>query len=305
MKNPKTTPLPILYLFRFLFFALPFFFVCTKTELRQETTSPASRNEGCEDKFPGMRCIPAGEFIRGSNSYEPDEKPETKIYISEFHIDIYEVTNEDINKCFAEGKCKDCLGNKKCTYIGPRYGKLYLGPKQPAAGIPWYTARDYCQFVGKRLPTESEWEKAARGTEGNIFPWGNEWATCERAIIEDEQGRKGCVPKKLDPPRLMPTKEVGTRPAGVYGLYDMAGNSWEWVNDWYTPYEKCGSSCFGNDPRGPCNGNENCPGATHKVLKSGSWWWPATYARGSKRRHNDPGFKEEYHHFGFRCAKDS
>jgi formylglycine-generating enzyme required for sulfatase activity len=282
---------------------LIFCILFTCTDLRQETSNVLISE--CESKYPGMQCIPAGEYIRGSNSYEADEKPETKIFISEFHIDIYEVTNEDINKCFAVGKCKDCLTNKKCSYVGPKYGKPYLGAKQPAAGIPWYTARDYCEFVGKRLPSESEWEKAARGPNGNVFPWGNEWATCERAIIEDEQGRKGCAPKKIDPPRLMPTQVVGSRAPGAYGLYDMAGNSWEWVNDWYQPYEKCGASCFGKDPKGPCEGALTCKGSTHRVLKSGSWWWPATYARGSKRRHNDPGFKEEYHHFGFRCAKDS
>ncbi len=285
----------------FHLFLCSIFISCT--ELRQET--PSSSPPTCQVKYPGMQCIPEGEFIRGSNTYEADEKPETKIFVSEFHIDFNEVTNEEINKCFASGKCRDCLKTKKCTYIGPKYGKPYLGSKQPAAGIPWYTARDYCEFVGKRLPTESEWEKAARGTTGNLFPWGNEWATCERAIIEDEQGRKGCVPKKIDPPRFMPTMPVGSRPAGVYGLYDMAGNSWEWVQDWYSPYKSCGEACFGKDPKGPCGGAETCPGYTHRVLKSGSWWWPATYARGSKRRHNDPGYKEEYHHFGFRCAKDS
>ena len=298
-----TSPTILLKKITLVSYAILYILLISCNELRQET--PQSTNTGCPQKYPGMQCIPAGEYIRGSNTYEADEKPETKIYISEFHIDFNEVTNEEINKCYASGKCKDCLKTKKCTYIGPKYGKPYLGLNQPAAGIPWYTARDYCEFVGKRLPTESEWEKAARGTTGNLFPWGNEWATCERAIIEDEQGRKGCAPKKIDPPRFMPTMPIGSRPAGVYGLYDMAGNSWEWVNDWYSPYSNCGEACFGKDPKGPCNGEESCPKSKHKVLKSGSWWWPATYARGSKRRHNDPGYKEEYHHFGFRCAKDT
>lgn len=287
--------------YKSILFLIPLLLSCGASS-KEPVTNPEKKE--CSKSYPGMACIPAGEFIRGSNDYEKDEKPETKIYISEFYMDINEVTNEEFNQCLAAGKCKDCLKNKKCTYVGAKYGKLYQAPRQPVSGISWYTAKEYCEFVGKRLPTESEWEKAARGPNGNIYPWGNEPATCERAIIEDEQGRKGCVPKKLSPDRLMPTAPIASRPPGVYGLYDMAGNSWEWVEDWYSPYEKCGDACFGKDPKGPCNGAETCPGFKHKVLKSGSWWWPASYARGSKRRHNDPGFKEEYHHFGFRCAKD-
>lgn len=265
----------------------------------EEKKAPA-----CLNSFPGMSCIPAGEFIRGSNKHGADERPEAKVYVSEFYMDINEVTNEEFNKCLAEGKCKECLKNKTCTYVGAKYGKRYQGPKQPVSGISWFTAKEYCEWAGKRLPTEAEWEKAARGTDGDIYPWGNEEADCTRAIIMDRQGRKGCAPKKLSPDWHMPTQNVGSRPAGKYGLYDMAGNSWEWVSDWYAPYAKCGDSCQGRDPKGPCGGADKCPGYTHKVLKSGSWWWSAYYARSSNRRHNDPGFKEQYHHFGFRCAKD-
>jgi formylglycine-generating enzyme len=271
----------------------------------QEIIAEPKKGKNCEREIPGMKCIPGGEFVRGSNSYDADEKPEARIFVSEFYMDTNEVTNEEFNRCLEAGKCKTCLKEKTCTYVGAKYGKLYQGPKQPVAGAPWYSAKEYCEFVGKRLPTESEWEKAARGPDGNIFPWGNEPATCERAIIEDEQGRKGCVPKKLSPPNLMPTQDVGSKAPGAYGLYDMAGNSWEWVSDWYVPYSKCGEDCFEKDPKGPCKGADTCPGMKYKVLKSGSWWWPARYARGSKRRYNDPGFKEQYHHFGFRCAKDA
>ena len=290
------------FIYLFLLFTFGVFESCFSKD--SELVAEPKPQLGCQKEISGMKCIPAGEFIRGSNSYDPDEKPEAKIYVSEFYIDIYEVTNEDFGKCLQAGKCKTCLQNKTCTYVGAKYGKPYQRPKQPAVGIPWYSAKEYCEFVGKRLPTESEWEKAARGPNGNIFPWGNEPATCERAIIEDEKGRKGCFPEKLSPANLMTTQDVGSRPPGVYGLYDMAGNSWEWVSDWYVPYSKCGEDCFEKDPKGPCKGAENCPGMKYKVLKSGSWWWPAHYARASKRRYNDPGFKEQYHHFGFRCAKD-
>lgn len=256
----------------------------------------------CQKKIPDMVCIPAGEFIRGYNQGLPEEAFETKIFVSEFYIDIFEVTHSQFQECLDAKACQKCLAQKKCSYIGAKYGKIYQHPNQPAVGIPWYAARDYCDFRGKRLPTESEWEKAARGINGNLYPWGNEPADCTKAVIEDEFGRKGCFPQKLYPPYRMTTQVVGTRPAGAYGLYDMAGNAWEWVADWFSPYKECGPACFGKDPKGPCAGEESCPTTKHKVLKGGSWWWPAPYARSSYRRHNDPGFLEEYHHFGFRCA---
>jgi len=263
----------------------------------------------CDSPIPGMACIPAGDFIRGSNDYEEDEKPQEKVYVSQFYMDITEVTNKEFNKCTAQGKCQSCLKSKLCHKIGPSYGKDYLGPDQPAMGIPWYSAREYCEFVGKRLPTEAEWEKAARGPDGNIFPWGNEPATCERAIIETgehDKGIKGCHAKRMLPHRLMHSRPVKSRAPGAYGLYDMAGNAHEWVQDWYTPsYAACGEKCRGRDPKGPCDGADNCPGYTNKLVRGGSWWWTAPYARGSKRRPNFPHMSpwENYHHFGFRCAK--
>ena len=275
------------YLYWLLFVSV--FFSCHKDFFRQS----------CSETIPGMQCIPAGEFIRGSDSHEADEKPQSKIYISEFYMDQTEVTNEDFQKCLDAGKCRDCLKTGKCDYIGPRYGRPYLGAKQPVVGVSWYTAREYCQWLDKRLPTEAEWEKAARGPHGNIYPWGNETANCKNSVIQ-ENGIKGCGTAKHKP-----TSNIATRPAGIYGLYDMAGNSWEWVNDWYSPYQECGKACQGKDPLGPCGNKDNCPGFSKKVLKGGSWWWDASYARGSKRRAHFPKNFPEYHHFGFRCAKSS
>lgn len=261
----------------------------------------------CAAEIPGMKCIPAGTFIRGSNTHDADERPEEKIDLDEFYIDTYETTNREFNECLAAGKCRNCLKENKCTQVTAGYGKLYQGEKQPVVGISWYTAKEYCEFRGKRLPTEAEWEKAARGPDGNLYPWGNEPATCARAVIEEGepgQKRKGCFAKKLPVDWHMHTSDVGTRAPGVYGLYDMAGNSWEWVEDWYAPsYASCGEACRGKNPKGPCNGAAKCPGYTKKVLKSGSWWWPGDYTRGSKRRAHIPENFPEYHHFGFRCAK--
>jgi formylglycine-generating enzyme len=263
----------------------------------------------CEKQIAGMACVPAGEFVRGSNTDEPDEKPMEKVYVSDFYMDIHEVTNKEFNECLAAGKCRDCLKTGKCDYIGARYGWRYKKDNQPVTGVSWFTAREYCEYKGKRLPTEAEWEKAARGPDGNIFPWGNEPATCERAIIQVGSGKKaikGCLPSRLEPPWHMHPADVMSRPAGVYGLYDMAGNAHEWVNDWYAKsYAACGEKCRGKDPKGPCDGADVCPGYTMRGVRGGSWWWNAPYARAAKRRANLPGNMPmaHYHHFGFRCAQ--
>ena len=163
-------------------------------------------------------------------------------------------------------------------------------------GANWFHARDYCAFRGKRLPTEAEWEKAARGPNGDLFPPGNEPLTCKNAIIQ-ENGQKGCGTGI--------TWDVASRPVERYGLYDMAGNSWEWVADWYAKdYTACGPACAGLNPRGPCEGADKCPGYTEKIVRGGSWWWDAEYALGSNRRPHFPANKP-FHHFGFRCARDA
>jgi formylglycine-generating enzyme required for sulfatase activity len=237
-----------------------------------------------------MRCVPAGEFVRGSNEREPDQRPEEKLWISTFFLDTYEVTNQQWRACVAAGQCR--------KHAGPAY-KGFSAPRQPIVGVSWFDARDFCAWRGKRLPTEAEWEKAARGPDGAEHSWGDERATCKRAILE-ERGAKGCG---LGEPSKGATAPVGSRPAGAYGLFDMAGNSWEWVQDWYTKsYAACGEACRGQDPKGPCGGADECPGYRHRGVRGGSWWWPAKYASGSWRRAHLPGNKP-FHHFGFRCAR--
>lgn len=241
----------------------------------------------------GMKCIPGGPFIRGSNRTAVDEDswrkvrdeaPETTVSVSTFFMDTDEVTFSSYQKC---------VRAKGCRPARPNY-RGYSAPNQPMLGVNWYHAYEYCKWLGKRLPTEAEWEKAARGPNGELYPWGNENADCTRAIIQ-EKGKKGCGKGT--------TWNIGSRPAGRYGLNDMAGNSWEWVHDWYSPdYRKCGSNCAGSDPKGPCGGNLRCPGHVKKVVRGGSWWWNGLYTLGSNRR---PHFatNRPYHHFGFRCAQ--
>src|SRR5262245_21493328 len=153
---------------------------------------------GC-DKVPAdMKCIPEGDFIRGADDDAKDQRPKAKIWVSTFFMDTYEVTSAGWRECQAAGKCR--------KHAGPSY-QGFSSAKQPIVGISWFDAHDYCAWKGKRLPTEAEWEKAARGPDGNIYPWGNERATCKRAILE-ENGKKGCG--QGEPPKWA-TAPVGSR----------------------------------------------------------------------------------------------
>ncbi len=247
----------------------------------------------CPTNLPNqMSCILGGEFIRGSNDGPENARPQSKIWVQTFLMDQYEVTVEEYRKC---------MDQKKCTFAKPRYADFHR-PKQPMNGISWYQARDYCLAQGKHLPTEAEWEKAARGTDGRKYPWGNEEATCERAVIEDEKGKSCGVRKRGNEPERGRVWLVGQKPATQHELYDMAGNSYEWVADWYShSYESCGADCLGINPKGPCQGADSCPKHYEKVVRGGSWYWPAEHATTYYRRNHFPQ-NEPFHHFGFRCA---
>jgi len=241
-----------------------------------------SKYAPCEAPPKGMVCVPGGPAVIGSDDERPNERPRHEVEISTFYIDRYEVTNADYEACEKAGACP------------PRIlpDRTFLGPNQPAVPVTWHAARDYCAWAGKRLPTEAEWEKAARGgAEGRRFPWGDEEATCARAQTA------GCPPGT--------TKPVGSFPAGAYGIHDLAGNGYEWVSDWASPCYgncrgACGEDCSGTDPRGPCAGAPTCKGHKRRVLKGGSWRWAAGEARGSWRRLEDP--RSGAHRLSARCA---
>lgn len=246
----------------------------------------------CEDPPPGMACIPGGPFVRGRDDGPDNEKPGEEVWLQTFYMDLYEVRTSDYKACRATNEC----------LRGRALYNDFSRDDQPIVGPNWYAAVRFCEVAGKHLPTEAQWEKAARGPDGALHPWGDEPADCERAVIKDERGRSCGVDKRFEHPKKGRTFEVGSRPAGVYGLFDMSGNAWEWVADWASEsYAECGDACRGTDPLGPCEGKEPCKGHEEKVVRGGSWYWDARYATGTYRRFHFPA-NDPFHHFGFRCA---
>jgi formylglycine-generating enzyme len=195
--------------------------------------------DGSFDRAPDMVPVPAGSFNMGCNSAIdqkciPNESPSATVTLAAFQIDRTETTLTAYRGCVDSGACSpvDNILNKD-------YGPVVL---------TWEQANSYCMFRGKRLPTEAQWEKAARGTDWRIYPWGNDAPTCDLAKY-DKCGELGPVAVGLYPDGASP-----------YGALDMAGNELEWVSDWYDSY-KSGPR---TDPTGPASG-------TDKVIRGGSW----------------------------------
>jgi formylglycine-generating enzyme required for sulfatase activity len=220
--------------------------------------------------------IPEGEFEMGSDDGDEDESPVHTVYIDAYWIDRYEVTNEQYALCVQSGECD--LPN--C----PNYGdKKYKD--HPVVCVDWLNAKKYCTWAGGRLPTEAEWEKAARGREeGKMYPWGNEDPVCtfdakNGAQFDECDGR---------------TVSVGSFGSNGYGLFDMAGNVWEWVHDWYDSSHYAKSP--GKNPKGPA-------GITYRILRGGSWFSDQSVLRVSYRLNIEPD--NTFNFIGFRCASDA
>lgn len=263
----------------------------------------------CEHAPDDMACVPGGSFVRGrdEDSHRCDQEgrprmtaadtvPAARVWLQTFYIDRHEVTVTAWRACVRAGACRD---------VGPLYPD-FQHPRQPITGVSWFDAVDFCRHAQKHLPTEAQWEKAARGPDGEPFPWGRAPVDCTRAVIQDNHGRSCGVRNawRLHP-EIGRVLDVGSRPAGVYGLFDMVGNAEEWVYDWYSEdYARCGARCLGDDPRGPCDGQSPCPGHRARAVRGGSWYWPGSHATGYHRRPHDPvnNRRGMFHHFGFRCA---
>ncbi len=175
-----------------------------------------------------MALVPEGEFIMGLKDTEPLSQlnPLRKVYLKAFYIDVYEVTNDRYRRCVDAGACTIPSWNIDYPPTLHEEGKSWYFDRTmgnyPVVGGTWRQAVDYCRWAGKRVPSNAEWEKAARGTDGRTYPWGNEWDG-KRANWDD--GGKVDGYKKLAP--------VGSFPAGQspYGVMDMAGNVREWTDN--------------------------------------------------------------------------
>jgi eukaryotic-like serine/threonine-protein kinase len=184
-----------------------------------------------------MGCHP--DYNDGAACWE-DQLPLRSIYLDDYLIDKYEVTNGQYARCVEKGYCPAPIDFS--SYSRYSYYDNYVFANYPVVWVNWANAHDYCAWAGKRLPTEAEWEKAARGPSLQAYPWGDEPPDCTRA---NYRGLDGCVGD---------TMEVGSYPSGAspYGVMDMAGNVREWVNDWY------GSMYYSympeRNPPGPENG---------------------------------------------------
>jgi len=255
-----------------------------------------------------MVRVPAGEFLMGSadsdTQAKSDEKPQHRVHLEEFWIDKTEVTNAAFTR-FVQATGYKTTGERPNHPGGivlvistagfswtPVKGADWQHPSGPSSSIDarpnhpvvqvnWDDAVAYCAWAGKRLPTEPEWEKAARGADGRIYPWGDAWDASQANTLENPKND---------------VVAVGSYASGasIYGALDMAGNAWEWVADWHSASYY--ASAPARNPQGPSSG-------AYRVLRGGGWDTLGDYARTSKRSPYLPAIVTNY--VGFRCARGS
>ncbi len=255
---------------------------------------------GCSKKPPeDMVFVPAGKFFMGTSRdiekdpfsrfgltkpFYADASPMQEINLDAYYIDKYEVSNEKYKEHL------DSTGRKAPPQWGGRtYPEGYAN--RPVGGVSWYDAVGYCKWKGKRLPTEAEWEKAARGTDKREFPWGNDFDVSMANIAKEAE-------------IFADTTSVDSYPDGKspYGVYNMTGNVWEWTDSWYKPYSGAvyESDRFGEREK-VARGNSVYPLAhfykeEHIELVS---WYSRVYFR-------LPALPDDrIYDFGFRCVKSS
>lgn len=215
-------------------------------------------------KLDDMVLIPEGEFLMGSTNKndDPNEQPAHTVYLDSFYIDKYEVTQRQF---------KDVMGYNP---------SLWIGSDLPVERVSWFEAKEFCEKVGKRLPTEAEWEKAAKGGRNDRWPGTNVQEELIEYSWNDDTGAQGR------------THPVGLKKPNGYGIYDMSGNVYEWVSDWFSFYTKESKK----NPKGPEK-------AIYKVLRGGCWDNHTYEVRTTSRYVKTPEVK--FANNGFRCARSS
>lgn len=266
-----------------------------------EDATPSNSKDGSEpyemikgkDGAPMIK-IPEGEFLMGDDSGPRNERPEHKVWLDSYYIDQFEVTMSLYQKFLDETK-------HDVPPLWDDAAALQEAADRPAVGMAWSSAQAYCQWAGKRLPTEAEWEKGARGTDGRRYPWGHmqpfvDIANYNRGVWVSYVITLRSVTAGVTGMSIRHGLKTGTK--SPYGLYHMAGNAAEWVADWYdkdyyevSPYR---------NPKGPEKGE-------NKVIRGGSWEDAPARLRVTSRASAAPDFPIEANDLtiGFRCAMDA
>ncbi len=252
------------------------------------TSASAQEAKGKPPSPKGMVAIPAGKFIRGTKpdraneiclrnskvckeSWFEDEEPFHIVQLRTFHIDTHEVTQQEFSRVMGENPSD------------------FEGANLPVERVTWHEALAYCKKLGKRLPTEAEWEWAAKGGTDSAFAWG-ENALSKKANFCDRHCPKRWRESQFDD-GYRHTAPVGSFPANGYGVFDMAGNVYEWVQDWYdSDYYRISPN---DNPKGPVKGKR-------KVIRGGAWINYSVGVRPSDR--TDAKLKKRLNFVGFRCA---